>query len=276
MASPVHQRKIGETPVSPIGFGCMRLSMPGVSPDTALSVLTRAADLGHTFWDTSDSYSTNHSLLSRWFASTGRRNEIFLATKFGIKFVDGKPEVDGSAAYVRAAVEKILADLGIETIDLLYQHRVDSKTPIEVTVAAMKELQDEGKVKYLGLSECSANTLRRACKVAKIDAAEMEYSPFVLDIESEETKFLATARELGVKIVAYSPLGRGTLTGTIKSREDLDEKDPRMAFPQFSEENLARNVEFAEALGEIANAKGCTLGQLSLAWLLAQGEGKLF
>lgn len=151
------------------------------------------------------------------------------------------------------------------------QHRVDPKTPIEETVKAMVELKNEGKIRYLGLSECSAETLRRAHKVHPIAAAQMEYSPFALEIESEQTKFLQTARELGVKIVAYSPLGRGFLTGAIKSRDDFDDDDRRKQFPRFSEEHFGENLKLVELLAETAKEKGVTPGQLTLAWVLAQG-----
>jgi aryl-alcohol dehydrogenase-like predicted oxidoreductase len=271
------QRKIGDTPVSAIGFGAMRLSFPigDVDESNALAVLTCAADIGITFWDTADTYGpfTNESLIGRWFRETGRRDEIFLCTKFGMKVVDGKPALDGSAAYVEGACKASLERLGTSWIDLYYVQRVDSSTPIEVTVGAMKKLKEKGKIRHLGLSECSAKTLRRAHAVHPIAAAEMEYSPFALDIDSPQTNFLHTARELGTKIVAYSPLGRGALTGTIKTREELvDSKDVRLMFPQFSEENFPHNLSFAEALGLLAKDKGCTPGQLSLAWCLAQGE----
>ncbi|KAF2710777.1 aldo-keto reductase [Pleomassaria siparia CBS 279.74] len=272
----IPKRLIGSTPVSAIGFGAMRLAV-GVTPGEAsdlhsLSILTRAADMGMTFWDTSDSYGSNEALIGRWFRETGRRKEIFLATKFGLKVVDGKPEIDGSPEYVAQAIEHSLETLGTSWVDLWYVQRNDTSVPIEKTIGAMKKTVEQGKVKYLGLSECSASTLRRACAVHPIAAAEMEYSPFALEIESPQTKFLATARELGVKIVAYSPLGRGALTGTIKSLDDLDEHDVRRRFPQFSQENMADNVRFGDALAELAKEKGCTPGQFSLAWVLAQGE----
>ena len=190
-----------------------------------------------------------------------------------MKVIDGKPTLDGSAEYVEEACSASLKRLGTTYIDLYYVQRVDSSTPIEITVGAMKKLKDGGKIRYLGLSECSATTLRRAHAVHPIAAAEMEYSPFALEIESPQTNFLNTARELGTKIVAYSPLGRGALTGAIKTREELVEaNDVRLMFPQFSEENFPHNLSFAEALGLLAKEKGCTPGQLSLAWCLAQGD----
>ena len=183
--------------------------------------------------------------------------------------------VHGSPEYVKQACKTSLERLGTDRIDLYYQHRVDKDTPIEETVKAMAELKAERKVRYLGLSECSARTLRRACAVHSIAAAQMEFSPFALEIESEETDFLRTARELGVKIVVYAPLGKGFLTGAIKSRADLDPNDARaIMFPRFSEENFPSNLKLVEGFEELAKEKGCTTGQLALAWVMAQGEGK--
>ncbi|KAK8003256.1 hypothetical protein PG989_002975 [Apiospora arundinis] len=280
MAAPKFpQRKIGGDSVSALGLGCMGMSFGytsggGWDDAESLKVLTRAADLGITFWDTSDIYGpfTNEQLLGKWFAQTGRRDEIFLATKFANYFEDGELKQRGDAAYVKQAIKDSLARLQTDRIDLYYQHRVDPDTPIEETVKAMAELKAEGKIRHLGLSECSARTLRRAYAVHPIAAAQMEYSPFALEIESDQTEFLKTARELGVKIVAYSPLGRGFLTGAIKSRDDLDEKDSRSKHPRFSEEHFADNLKLVETLAGVAKEKGCTPGQLALAWVLAQGE----
>lgn len=269
-------------------------SFGGYDDTTSASVLTKAADLGVTFWDTSDIYGpfTNEKLLGKWFADTGRRGEIFLASKFGNVFEDGKMVVKGDKGYVKRACRESLDRLGVECIDLYYQHRVDERTPIEETVRAMVELKQEGKIRYLGLSECSARTLRRACAVHPIAAAQMEYSPFALEIESEQTEFLKTARELGVKIVAYSPLGRGFLTNTIKSPKDFEPNDSRAnrmysllplqmsggitdderLDPRFSEENFDDNLKLVQTLADMAEKKGCTSGQLTLAWVLAQGE----
>ncbi|KAK7963484.1 aldo-keto reductase [Apiospora saccharicola] len=279
MAAKFPQRKIGNDSVSALGLGCMGMSFGytsngGYDEAESLKVLTRAADLGITFWDTSDIYGpfTNEKLLGKWFAETGRRDEIFLATKFANRFEDGVMTVHGDAAYVKQAIKDSLARLQTDRVDLYYQHRVDPDTPIEETVQAMAELKAEGKIRYLGLSECSARTLRRACAVHPIAAAQMEYSPFALEIESDQTEFLKTARELGVKIVAYSPLGRGFLTGAIKSRADLEDDDTRSRHPRFSEEHFAGNLKLVETLAGIAKEKGCTPGQLSLAWVLSQGE----
>ncbi|KAK8111651.1 aldo-keto reductase [Apiospora kogelbergensis] len=279
MASTFPQRKIGGDSVSALGLGCMGMSFGytsngGYDDAESFKTLTRAADMGITFWDTSDIYGpfTNEKLLGRWFAETGRRDEIFLASKFANYFEDGELKVRGDPAYVKQAVRDSLARLQTDRIDLYYQHRVDPATPIEDTVKAMAELKAEGKIRHLGLSECSARTLRRACAVHPLAAAQMEYSPFALEIESDQTGFLKAARELGVTIVAYSPLGRGFLTGTIKSRDDFDEKDARVNHPRFSEEHFADNLKLVETLAGVAKEKGCTAGQLTLAWVLAQGE----
>ncbi|KXL49838.1 hypothetical protein M433DRAFT_62052 [Acidomyces richmondensis BFW] len=274
------QRKIGDDMVSAQGLGCMGMSFGytsfgGYDDKASAEVLTRAADLGINFWDTSDVYGphTNEKLIGKWFKDTGRRKEIFLATKFGnLRDPEGKPIVRGDPEWVKQACHDSLERLGIDQIDLYYVHRIDPTVPIEETIKAMVELKNEGKIRYLGLSECSARTLERAHKIHPIAAAQMEFSPFALEIESEQTNFLKTARALGVKIVAYSPLGRGFLTNTIKSREDLDPKDTRFNHPRFSEEHFKDNLKLVKILSEIAAKKGCTPGQLSLAWVLAQGD----
>jgi aryl-alcohol dehydrogenase-like predicted oxidoreductase len=176
----------------------------GRDEEEVFQTLTKAADLGITFWDTSDAYLDNEEIIGKWFRDTGRRDEIFLATKFGVKVANGKLEVNGRPEYVAEACQKSLERLGTDRIDLYYQQRVDTTVPIEKTVEAMAQLMQEGKVRHLGLSECSATTLRRACKVHKIAACQMEYSPFALDVET--TGFLDAARDLGVKIVPYSPV----------------------------------------------------------------------
>ena len=278
MAAKYPQRKIGDTPVSEQGLGCMGMSFSytsfgGFDNEQSYKVLTKAADLGITLWDTSDVYGphTNEQLIGKWFKETGRRDEIFLCSKFGNLRVDGKPAVRGDPKYVKEACQASLDRLNTDHIDLYYQHRVDDKVPIEETVKAMAELKKEGKIKYLGLSECSARTLRRADAVEHISAAQMEFSPFALEIESEQTDFLNTARELGVKIIAYSPLGRGFLTNSIKNRNDFDEGDNRLNHPRFSDDHFGENLKLVNSLADIASKKGCTAGQLSLAWVLAQG-----
>jgi aryl-alcohol dehydrogenase-like predicted oxidoreductase len=238
MASEYPQRKIGDDNVSEQGLGCMGMSFSytsfgGFDNEQSYKVLTRAADLGITLWDTSDVYGphTNEQLIGKWFKETGRRKEIFLCSKFGNLRINGQPAVRGDKEYVKEACQASLERLNTDAIDLYYQHRVDDKVPIEETVQAMAELKKEGKIRYLGLSECSAETLRRACAVHPIAAAQMEFSPFALEIESAQTDFLKTARAHGVKIIAYSPLGRGFLTNTIKSRADFDEGDNRLNHP---------------------------------------------
>ncbi|EMD00079.1 hypothetical protein BAUCODRAFT_364570 [Baudoinia panamericana UAMH 10762] len=280
MASSYPKRKLGDEMVSAQGLGCMGMSgaytsYGKVTDEESLQVLTRAADIGITFWDTSDLYGphTNEKLLGRWFKETGRRKEIFLATKFAVIMGPNRSmTVRGDREYVKQACQDSLERLGVDRIDLYYQHRVDPNTPIEETVKAMVELKDEGKIRYLGLSECSARTLRRACAVHPIAAAQMEYSPFALEIEDAQTEFLKTANELGVALVAYSPLGRGFLTGTIKSRDDFDQGDGRLFHPRFSEAHFGENLKLVNTLSDIASRKGCTTGQLTLAWLMAQGD----
>jgi aryl-alcohol dehydrogenase-like predicted oxidoreductase len=209
----------------------------------------------------------------RWFAKTGNRSKIFLCTKFAnLRRPDGTSQVRNDPPYIREACAKSHKRLGLaegDAIDLYYCHRIDPNVPIEQTVETMAELKKEGKIKYLGLSECSAETLRRACKVHHIAAVQVEYSPFSMDIE--QVGLLDTCRELGVAVIAYSPLSRGFLTGTIKSYDDMDEDDRRRIMPRFSKENFPNNMVLVEKLAAIAKEKGCTIGQLTLAWLMRQG-----
>jgi aryl-alcohol dehydrogenase-like predicted oxidoreductase len=197
-----------------------------------------------------------------------------LATKFGVTkdAETGAPTVRSDAEYVKQACEKSLKRLGVDKIDLFYCHRVDMKTPIEETVAAMAELKKAGKIGAIGLSEISAATLRRAQKIAPIAALQIEYSPFALDIENPEIDVLNTCRELGISVIAYSPLGRGFLTGQIKSPDDFEDGDFRKHAPRYSKENFPKNLKLVHALETIAKKKGCTPGQLALAWLLEQGD----
>ncbi|CAG8446413.1 8384_t:CDS:2 [Funneliformis caledonium] len=239
-----------------------------------INVLNKSIELGSYFWDTADMYGrgANEILLSKVLKE--RRNEVFLCTKFGVvrnpigelQLVD----VKGDREYIRQACEKSLKRLGVDYIDLYYQHRVDPNTLIEETITALAELVKEGKVKYIGISECSVNTLRRAHKVHPIAALQVEYSPWALDIE--KNGIMEACRELGVTIVAYSPLGRGFLTGKFKSVDDFEQDDLRRTFPRFMGDNFQKNLEIVKKFQAFASKKGVTASQLCLAWVLAQGE----
>ena len=272
MTTRLPRRKIGALDVSAIGLGCMGMSdFYGPADDTkSLAVLHRAIDLGIDFLDTADMYGVgrNEELLAQVLRQ--RRAEVVVATKFGnVRAPDGTYlRIDGSAAYVRSACDASLKRLGIDQIDLYYQHRVDRKVPIEETVGAMAELVAAGKVKYLGLSEASPDTLRRAAKVHPITALQSEYSLWTRDVADS---VLPTCRELGINFVAYSPLGRGFLAGGVKSIDALDAKDTRRNHPRFQGENFAANQAIAQAVDALARARGCTPAQLALAWLLSRG-----
>jgi len=280
MAPQLPTRKLGKNgpEVTALGFGLMGLSAFYGKPkpdEERYAMLDHVYNSGERFWDTADMYMDNEDLIGRWFKNNpGKREEIFLCTKFA-NYVDpktGERLVKNEPEYIKKAVEKSLSRLGVDQIDLYYCHRLQASQPIETTVTAMKELQDAGKVKYLGLSECSADSLRRACKVVHIDAVQIEYSPFSMDIESPQINLLKTCRELGVATVAYSPLGRGFLTGSIRSRSDFEEGDFRTFAPRFSEENFPKNLKLVDDLKALADEKGATTSQLVLAFLLAQGD----
>lgn len=259
--------------VNRLGFGLMGLSAfyGNIKPDSErLALLDHAHRAGEHFWDSSDIYGDNEDLIGKWFAANpDKRDDIFLATKFALT-----PEhiPDSSPEYAKQAIERSLKRLGVKHVDLYYCHRLDQKTPIENTVEAMAELKKAGKIKYIGLSEVSSNSLRRAHKVHPISAVQVEYSPFALEIESAQIDLLKTCRELGVAVVAYSPLSRGILTGTIKSPDDFDESDYRRHIPRFSAENFPKNLQLVDTITSVAQKKNVTPGQLTLAWLLAQGD----
>jgi aryl-alcohol dehydrogenase-like predicted oxidoreductase len=272
----VRKRELGSEglAVSELGLGCMGMSefYGTTDEDESIATIQHAIELGVTFLDTADMYGpfTNERLVGK--AIAGRREEVQLATKFGnVRGKDGSFQgVRGDAAYVRECCDASLQRLGVDHIDLYYQHRVDPETPIEETVGAMKEVVEAGKVRYLGLSEAGVGTIRKAHAVHPISALQSEYSLFTRDVEDE---VLPALRELGIGFVPYSPLGRGFLTGRFKSIEDMPEEDTRSArFPRFAEENFMKNVELADRVREVAEGKGVTPGQLALAWLLAQGE----
>ncbi|KAI9884573.1 MAG: DNA mismatch repair protein [Watsoniomyces obsoletus] len=275
MSIPKRQLGANGPQVSSLGFGAMGLSGYYGTTDSdeeRFKVLDRAYELGCTHWDSADAYVDSEDLIGKWFQRTGKRDEIFLATKFGIHMDANGMGVRSDPEYIKKACDTSLKRLGIECIDLYYCHRVDGKTPIEKTVEAMAELKKDGKIKYLGLSEVSAATLRRACAVHHISAVQIEYSPFAMDIEDPQINILKTCRELGVAVVAYSPLGRGFVSGQYRSPDDFEENDFRRIAPRFSPENFKKNLDLVDQLGEFAKKKGCTPSQLTLAWLLHQGE----
>ena len=271
----MQRRKLGPSglEISALGLGCMGMSEFYGPHDeaTSLDTLRHALDLGIDFWDTADIYGNgdNEELLAKILPEV--RDRVTLATKFGIvREADGAfTGIDGRPEYVAAACDRSLRRLGVDHIDLYYQHRVDPGVPIEETVGAMARLVDAGKVRHLGLSEAGAETLRRAAAVHPIAALQTEYSLWSRDLESE---ILPASRELGVTLVAYSPLGRGFLGGNFRSLDDLAPDDWRRSNPRFQGENLERNLRIVDRLGELAREHGVTPAQLALAWLLSQGD----
>ena len=270
----IERRRLGGSTleVSAIGLGCMSMSGAYGPGDDAQSidVIHRALDLGVNFLDSSDMYGWGHNETLLGKALRGRRDGVVLATKFGnMRKPDGTPGVDGRPEYVPQACDASLKRLGVDVIDLYYQHRVDPKVPIEDTVGAMSRLVEAGKVRFLGLSEAAPPTIRRGHKVHPLAAVQLEYS-LLYRVEAEQT--LPTLRELGISLVAYSPLGRSLLTGQVHKVADIPEDDRRRHHPRFEERNLERNVEFVRRVEQLARDKGCTPGHLVLAWLLAQGR----
>jgi aryl-alcohol dehydrogenase-like predicted oxidoreductase len=258
--------------VSALGLGCMGMSQaygPGDDQESEATI-HRALDLGMTFLDTADAYGpfTNERLVGR--AIAGRRDELVLATKFGNqRLADGRQVVNGKPEYVRQACDASLERLGVDHIDLYYQHRVDRSVPVEDTWGALAELVQAGKVRYLGISEAAPATVRRAHAVHPVSAGQYEWSLFTRDLEDE---LVPTLRELGIGLVAYSPLGRGFLSGRITSPDDFGEDDFRRTHPRFSGENFARNLGLVERVRQLAATKGVTASQLAIAWVLAQGD----
>ncbi|KAI9599620.1 aldo/keto reductase [Syncephalis fuscata] len=289
------KRQLGQNgPILPaIGLGCMGMS-PGIygnntalanvsladlpvdvndeTTASALATLTRAFEAGCTFWDTANAYGSGHNEKLISHVLKKHRDQVFICTKFAIRmYPDGRRAVCAEPSYIRQCCEESLARLGVDCIDLYYQHRVDPNVPIETSVGAMAELVREGKVKYIGLSECSAETLRRAHKVHPIAAVQVEYSPWTRDIETNG--LLDACKELNIALVAYAPLGRGFLTGNIRTVDDLPAGDWRRQNPRFQEEALAKNLALVDAFRRIGEKKGCTAGQLCLAWVLKQWDG---
>ncbi|KAH8880493.1 Aldo/keto reductase [Thozetella sp. PMI_491] len=262
--------------VTRVGLGLMGIStLYGLpAPDEErLAFLDKAHEMGEIFWDSADMYGDSEDLLGKWFArNPEKRKDIFLATKFGNR-LDVRGKIDSTPEYCLQAIESSLRRLGLPYVDLYYVHRIDQVTPIEKTMRALVQLKEAGKIKHIGLSECSAATLRRAHAVHPIACIQMEYSPVCLEIESPQFNLLQTARELGVAIVAYSPLGKGLLSGAIRSREDFEKPgDFRGIMPWLSADNFDNNLSVADSIATIANAKAVTPGQLILAWVLHQGD----
>ncbi|PFH48525.1 hypothetical protein AMATHDRAFT_65190 [Amanita thiersii Skay4041] len=264
-------RNIGNSTLPAIGFGTGGLGVAGYGSlqpfDERVKIFDTLYERGCTHWDTADVYGESESLIREWLRRTGKRNEIFIATKFGFtpQGIRGDPE------YVREAVERSLRNLGVRHIDLLYLHRVDAKTPIEITIRAMADLVKEGKVKYLGLSDPSPDTLRRAHAIYPISAIQVEFSPFVLDACKPPHRLIQTARLLGIAVVVYAPLARGIVTGISKSPDEFEEGDYRRGIPKFSKDNFPKLLKTVSKIESISKIYNATPAQITLAWTLAQG-----
>ncbi|KAL4723900.1 hypothetical protein ACLX1H_009545 [Fusarium chlamydosporum] len=272
---PLRQLTKSGPKIPAIGFGLMGISIgygATGSDEERLKVLDRAWELGCTNWDTADIYGDSEELIGKWFKlHPERRQDIFLATKFGLKLTEKGIITDSSPEHVKTSIERSLKRLGVEQIDLYYMHRVREDVPIEKTVGAMKQLVDEGKVKYLGLSEISSATIRRAHAVHPIAAVQVEYNPWSIEIEGAAgTHVLKTCQELDIAVFAYSPLGRGVLTGRIRSVDDLEEGDSRRQLSRFQGDKFKKNLAIVDKFNELAKTKGCTSSQMVLAWLLEQ------
>ncbi|KAK9233902.1 putative aldo-keto reductase [Lipomyces kononenkoae] len=279
MPSKLHPLGKNGPLVPALGFGLMGMSQPhyGALPsdEERFALLDRAVEIGATFWDTADQYGDNEELLGKWFKRTGKRQEIFLASKFGFVEHSATYATDSSAAYCKEACAKSLERLGVDTIDLYYLHSANFETPIEETMRALVELQAEGKIKHIGLSMISSSTLRRACKIAPVTAVQTEYSVFSREIEGTAgTDLLATCRELGVAVVVATPLGRGLITDAFSKGEAIAAgPDIRpVAIPRFMAENAPTNTATVNKFKAFADTKGCTVAQLALAWLLKRGD----
>ncbi|KIJ97249.1 hypothetical protein K443DRAFT_133887 [Laccaria amethystina LaAM-08-1] len=271
------QRQLGRNgpTVAKLGFGTMGFGafygQTTASEESIMKALTYAADRGLTFWDTADIYGNSEATLGKWFESTNRRKDIFLATKFGSFNLASTPD---AFVYRLVAFLRSLSELKTDYVDLYYQHRVDPKVPIEVVLETLREFVEAGKIKYLGLSECSIETLKRAKNVKglgeKVIVVQMEYSPFTLDIELPCKSFAQEAEDLGVSVIAYSPLARGLVTGRYRSRADFDQDDFRLILPRWSEENFPKNLEVVDKLKQIAQKYSATPSQVTLAWILVE------